>query len=192
MAVQPICKIEGCGKPSRAYGWCNSHYGRWCRHGNAVAGGTAWGEPERFLREVVLPYQGTACLTWPFAKTAGYGVIWREAKLHVVSRLVCEERHGPAPTPEHEAAHSCGRGDHACVTGCHLDWKTPKQNKADELLHGTRNRGARNGQAKLTEVEARKILALKGQQTQRAIAAQFGVSHTAVGDIHRGERWPWL
>jgi len=34
MATQTICKVEGCGKTSRARGWCNTHYRRWKRNGD--------------------------------------------------------------------------------------------------------------------------------------------------------------
>jgi len=29
-----FCSIEGCGKESRARGWCWAHYKRWQRHGD--------------------------------------------------------------------------------------------------------------------------------------------------------------
>lgn len=31
------CKIEGCGRPHKAYGWCRAHYGRWQRNGDVAA-----------------------------------------------------------------------------------------------------------------------------------------------------------
>lgn len=149
------------------------------------------GEPERFYREVVFPYGGNDCLLWPYGCSGGnknYGMINGE----YVHRRLCEEEHGPPPTPDHEAAHSCGKGHIACVTKRHLRWATPVENSADSLLHGTRARGERNGQAKLTEPEAREILALKGKLSQRVIAERYSVARTAVSAIHCRRSWPGI
>ena len=32
----PICSIEGCGKPHRTRGWCITHYTRWYRTGDPL------------------------------------------------------------------------------------------------------------------------------------------------------------
>lgn len=192
--MQKQCRVEGCGKPVRTRGWCTAHYNRWQNHGDPLGGSTGQGEAQRFFREVVLAYEGNECLAWPFAKAGkGYACIGaRDGGSRYVHRRVCEERHGPPPAPDHEAAHSCGRGDHACVTKRHLSWKTTAQNHADKLIHGTHNRGERHGIAKITETAARQILALRGQGTQRAIAAQFHVSQNMVARIHSRQTWAWL
>lgn len=31
-----ICSIDGCGKPARTRGWCNTHHMRWYRHGDPL------------------------------------------------------------------------------------------------------------------------------------------------------------
>lgn len=36
MAEKPLCNIEGCDKPSRVRGWCETHYCRWKRHGDPL------------------------------------------------------------------------------------------------------------------------------------------------------------
>jgi hypothetical protein len=188
------CKIEGCIKPVRTRGWCTAHYNRWQRHGDPLGGQIAQGEAQRFYREVVLPYDGTDCLFWPYA-TIGRGYACmdpRDGKSRYVHRRLCEEVHGPAPSPDHEAAHSCGKGHEACVTKGHLSWKTPAGNHADKLIHDTHNRGERHGLSKVTEAEARAILALKDKKTQREIAADFSVSQSIVARIHQRETWAWL
>jgi hypothetical protein len=151
------------------------------------------GEPLRFILEVALPHKGVECLTWPFNKNSkGYGRILIGGKKAIASRYVCELVHGAPPTPEHDAAHRCGKGHKGCIAPGHLSWKTPAENKADELIHGTRNRGDRNGRAKITEAEARVILALKGIKTQKELAERFSVSKQTVDRIHSGRRWSWL
>jgi hypothetical protein len=193
MAEKSICTIPDCGKPVKQQGWCNSHYARWRLHGNPLAGRTPEGEPARYISEVVLAYEGDECVPWPYAKGSnGYALIMRGGRLRMVSRIVCEEEHGPPPTPKHEAAHSCGKGHLSCVAKRHLDWKTSAQNKADKIGHGTHDRGERNTQAKLTEAQVIEIRAMIGLQTQTAIARQFGVSIASISRVKSRKRWAWL
>lgn len=189
------CSIPGCEKRVRARGWCSTHYSRWERFGDplakvrAIAGD---GEPERFFREA-LTYDGTDCLLWPFGRDSrGYGSMEVDGVIRRVHSRVCEETHGPAPSPDHEAAHSCGKGHEGCVTKGHLSWKTHAENMVDMVEHGTSLRGLRNPRAKLTETEVRQILALKGKRTQQTIADQFGVGRAAISHIMNGTRWAWL
>lgn len=193
MILMVGCSVDGCSKPHKSRGWCNAHYLRWLKHGDPLGGGTSHGEPERYFREVVMAYEGDECISWPYAtSTNGYGLIWLNDRVRSVSVLVCEKVHGSQPTPEHEAAHSCGKGMNACVTKGHLSWKTPIENAADKVIHGTVAIGELNGQAKITEDEAREILTLKGSATQREIATLFGITRSNVGSIHRRESWGWL
>lgn len=151
------------------------------------------GKPYRFYQEVALIYDGHDCLIWPYGCSAsGYGQVSINGLAQRVSRLVCADAHGKPPTPNHEAAHSCGNGSNGCVAKNHLRWATRTENERDKLLHDTHNRGERNKLAKLTEKDVRQIRGMKGKKTQRAIAARFGVSKSLVGDIHRRDRWSWL
>ncbi|TIW28710.1 MAG: hypothetical protein E5V63_04330 [Mesorhizobium sp.] len=196
--MSDICSIEGCTDPIKTKrGYCSAHYQRWLLYGTPLGGGprrAPQGEAHRYLEEVVLAYDGDECLTWPFGKTSeGYAKInARQYGTDRVSRIVCAKVHGPAPTPEHEAAHSCGKGHLACVTKRHFDWKTPLANTADQLTHGTRRRGERHYAAKISEDQARQIIALKGKEKQALTAARFDVSRELVGRIQRREIWAWL
>lgn len=135
------CAIEGCTERAYSRGWCVRHYQRWRKHGDPLEVKLEMaekGEPWRFFTEVLLPYRGEECIAWPYAKTpAGYGQVWKDGRLHVVSRLICEYRHGPPPEPEYDAAHSCGNGHLACSNPSHLSWKTRLENVADMIGHGT-------------------------------------------------------
>lgn len=147
----------------------------------------------RFIQEVAMRHTGEECLTWPFGTFGGgYGAVKVDGKKVPAHRYVCELLHGAPPTPEHEAAHSCGKGHEACIAPGHLDWKTPSENAADKLIHGTHSRGERQVTAKLAEADAREILALKGIESQRSMAARFGVSNGAIANIHAGFSWAWL
>lgn len=187
------CSIVGCKKPAHLNkSWCQAHYTRWLRHGDPLGGNTSQGEPLRFLSEVVLTYECDDCLRWPYATIRGYGNIHFEGKRHLVSRLVCERVHGPAPTPLHEAAHSCGNGDEGCVNKHHLSWKTPVENSADKDKHGTMVRGSDHKLAKLTEDNVRAIRSIGGNMKQREIAALYGVDQSTVSMILSRKKWGWL
>lgn len=151
---------------------------------------TPMGEAYRYFRDVVLTYDGDECITWPYGRVGGkYGKVWHDGKTQLVHRLVCQEFNGPPPTPNHDAAHECGKGYFACVTKRHLRWKTKSENELDKVAHGTHGRGDRNGRAKITKDDARAILALKGNATQREIAKQFGIKQTQVWRIQNNESW---
>jgi hypothetical protein len=195
------CSVDGCKgnahwRAAGKKGYCNAHYLRHWRHGDPLGGfdRAQDGEPQRFYDETVLNYEGVECLIWPYARERkGYGVIKKDSgKSAIVSRRVCEEIHGPPPTTEHEAAHSCGNGHLGCVAKGHLSWKTSKENNADKISHGTVSRGESHPGAKITEAVAKGIYALKGKESQKSIAKLFGVSRSMVYHIHAGDSWSWL
>lgn len=193
MAISRICSIPNCGKLHYAKDLCDPHYKRLLRHGNPLAGKTDRGAAIRFYEDVVLVYLGDECLVWPFdRKRNGYAGMRHDGKSVLVSRRVCEEVNGPPPSPDHEAAHSCGGGHLGCVSKWHLSWKTSKENKADKLIHDTHDRGERNSQAKITEDMAIEIIALRGKESQSSIARRLGIVQQQVSRIQRGKRWAWL
>lgn len=136
------CSVSECHKPVYGHGYCIPHYFRWRRNGDPFAGGTSPSEPKSYLVGTVIPYSGDSCLIWPYARSgAGYGTIKEDGRMQIVSRLVCVEEHGPPPTPEHHAAHSCGNGHLGCVNPTHLSWKTPVENAADAAMHRATKQG---------------------------------------------------
>src|SRR5690606_17630383 len=99
---------------------------------------------------------------------------------------------GPPPTSRHEAAHLCGNGAGGCVSGAHLAWKTPKENIADQLVHGTRPRGEKRGNAKLTEADVREIRKRTETETLSALAKHYGVAPSLISRIKSRDVWAWL
>lgn len=192
------CSVDGCTGNSHytargSRGFCGPHYERLRRHGDPLGGGTSLGEPMRFVREVALHHEGADCLIWPYSRNRdGYGSLRVNGKSACAHRYVCEIAHGAPPTPEHQAAHECGGGNLGCVSPRHLSWKTRQENKADELIHGTRNRGSRNGLSKLTAEQAREIIALRGQSSPRRLAVRFGVSEGTIRAAQAGKSWAWV
>lgn len=195
MVALRICSVEGCGNSARTKSLCNSHYARLRRHGNPLGGNSKRAktlEAAIFFRDIVLNYEGGECLLWPFAKSSGYGIIRINDRNERVHRLACVAEHGPAPSLKHEAAHLCGNGHIGCCARKHLAWKTPVQNQADRITHGTHNRGTRQGRSKLTEADVIEIRRLASHKTQSQIADQFGVARTTIELILIGKNWAWL
>lgn len=188
-----ICTIPDCGKLRRCRGYCESHYRRWLDHGDPLAGRTEQGRTHPFLRDVVLTHESDDCLLWPFALfSTGYGLITINGQSHGVHRVVCEAVHGAPPSPTHEAAHSCG--NKPCCNKQHLRWATPAENKADELIHGTRRRGEQHTLSKLTIDQVLRIreLADSRSMSQSTIAAMFGIDQTQVSNIYLRKQWTHL
>lgn len=142
-----------------------------------------------FLR-ANLNYDGEGCLTWPFTRLpSGYGHMGWLGNHHYAHRLMCEFVNGPPPTPEHEAAHSCGRGKFGCVDPRHLSWKTISENSLDCREHGTQARCRNGNRGHLTETDVQEIRALEGYLTQAEVAEMFGVSQPTIRDIYTGRSW---
>lgn len=146
----------------------------------------------QYATEVALVYDGDDCLIWPYHRD-------RQGYAHLggnnASRYVCKLAHGEPPSAIHQAAHSCGKGHEGCVNPKHLSWKTPKENEADKVLHGTHKlRGTGIcGEAvkgsRLKEDDIRKIRALKGEMGPTAIGKMFGVNPVHVWKIQTGKKW---
>lgn len=139
------------------------------------------GKTVQWLRDHADHADREQCLIWPFYRIqpGGYGHFMHEQQTHYAHRFMCELVNGPAPSPTHQAAHSCGRGHEGCVNPQHLLWKTVSENQRDRVLHGTSS-GDVGCEQKLTPVDVDKIRALKGQKTQVQIAEQFGVSRGCI------------
>lgn len=102
----------------------------------------------------------------------------------VVSRLVCLAFHGE-PGEKKDAAHN--DGNRLNNRAGNLRWATRKENMADTLAHGTRNRGERHGLAKLTAENVREIRA--SGETLGVLGARFGVSFQTISDIRCRNSW---
>lgn len=144
-----------------------------------------------FLKEHI-NHRGLNCLQWPqcLNPQTGYALFSLNGKMTYAHRWMCEQKHGTAPTPKHEAAHTCGNGHMGCVNPNHLIWKTKRENAQDRVRHG--NYGSNKGQSrfKLTADNAAQIRLLKGKETQINLARQFGVSRQTISSIHTGVGWP--
>ena len=194
MAPTKLCAVLDCEKPKHAHGYCSRHAYHFKAHGDPLGGrrGASPGEPLRWIAEHAA-YEGDECLKWPFEiGRYGYGTVKADGKKRVASRVMCEAAHGPPPTPDHQAAHSCGKGHEACMNPQHLSWKTRVENVADAIVHGTWNHGESVPSAKLTAEDVREIRRLGGSTKQEDIASAFGVGPSNISRILARKHWSWL
>lgn len=170
--------------------------------------------PERFLRTEdriwlyidKTPGHGPKgdCWVWTRSTTpAGYGVTCRDGKRIIVSRLILEAQSGQ-PLPEGiEACHHCDFPP--CCRPSHLFAGTRSQNIADMIaknrgpdmravaLYRENPKGVKNGQAKLTEAQAREILRRgKAGEDLHLLAAEMSVSWATTYRIVRRLGWKHL
>lgn len=74
-----------------------------------------------------------------------------------------------------------------------LEWCTHEQNMHHAIREGRyTSYGENNKQSKLTETQAREILALKGKFTGKEVAEKYGVHPTNVSMIWRRKSWMHL
>jgi hypothetical protein len=190
------CAIVGCESPAKNnMKLCWKHYSRASNHGDPEHE-TKSEEVQKFLTRAA-KCTDDDCLFWPFPRITNPKQprvsVNVGGKTQFASRYVCQLAHGEPPTPNHEAAHSCGNGHLSCVNGSHLRWATTEENMADKLIHGTDNRGERNHRAKLTEADVRRIRELIAAGVQvAAIAGLFSVTQGCIKAIHIKRTWFWL
>ncbi len=147
--------------------------------------GTSPGQPRSWL-EGRRFHLSDDCLVWPFAINAfGYGILKAGTRTLVASRVMCAMAHGQPPTPDHEAAHSCGNPQ--CVNPKHIRWATAKENHADKIGHGTNGAGEKSNFAKL---RAGAMLAIRESDEPSAeLARRFDVTTRTVRHIRGGRTW---
>lgn len=181
-----LCSVPDCSKIVIARGWCNKHYLRWQKHGDPLKSA-----PPRIRKTIEwiedhANYAGDECLIWPFARhpTNGYPEMYGDR----ANGVMCSKAHGPPPTPEHEVAHSCGKGHEGCINPRHLRWATKIENYADRILHGTDTLGERNGSALLSRQQVLNIYQRRSEDANQ-LSAEFGVIAGTIRKIWTGERW---
>lgn len=121
---------------------------------------------------------------------AGYVLINRNGRRTLLSRMVCERRHGPLG--KLGALHSCDNP--ACINPDHLRPGTQKDNVADMRSRNRHHtipppvhRGGDHWQARLTEDDVRYIRASK--EPQKILAAKFGIDPSAISMVRTRRTW---
>lgn len=189
MASHKICNAVGCSKANLARGYCSTHYHRLMKKG--TVDDAAFKRRNRrleYIHDTVLTHKGDGCLLWPYVRSPrpSFSIDGRPVN---ACRYVCEKANGTPPTPKHEAAHSCGKGEDGCISPHHLVWKTHLENEADKIAHGTILDGERHNSARLSQADIAKIRRIGRNLPQRVIADMFGVERSNIGRILRGDTW---
>lgn len=136
--VRGKCTIDGCDKPHSVKGFCRMHAQRWMRHGDPMITKTAPEGEGLALLQSLVGHQGDECIRWPYSTTPqGYGQTFYCSEVMGAHRVMCILENGEPPSPDHHAAHYCGRGQDACINPRHIRWATAQENIEDKfLLHG--------------------------------------------------------
>lgn len=111
------------------------------------------------------------------------------SKTHCVHALVAAAFIGPRPRGL-EVRHKNGRKINCRASNLH--YGTVAQNQADSKRHGTNARGERNGAAKLTARNVRRIRRLAGSRTQADLAEEYNVSDSAISLVVSRKNLAWL
>lgn len=84
----------------------------------------------RYFFEAAKLQETNDCILWPYGTDRnGYAMMRHKGRKVYAARRMCEEMHGPPPTPEHESAHSCHK--RRCINKRHVRWKTHAENMAE-------------------------------------------------------------
>lgn len=143
-----------------------------------------WGPMKRFHRGKILRLKhkpnGSGQTYWCFY--AGGGAYPQ------VNRAVCWAFHGKPPSAKHEAAHLDGRTSNNRPEN--LKWKTPTENAADKIRHGTAPIGVKNARARLNEAIVADIIGryAAGEKSVN-LAVEHQVSVTNILAVVRGSTW---
>lgn len=139
-------------------------------------------EIERFEAKFA---KGEGCWEWQAAMgNQGYGHFWFRGRPRPSSQVSYILYKGDIEQGMH-VLHRCD--NRKCVNPDHLFLGTPRENIDDMLSKGRQAKGEALGTAKLTESQARAIRS--DPRSQRKIGAEYGISHTVVGQIKSGQLW---
>ncbi len=117
----------------------------------------------------------------------GYGqVMLRDKRPRRAHHLAMHFDGRPRPGDLH-SLHSCDNPP--CVNPAHLRWGTNAENTQEKMIRGRCHdtSGERHARHKLTEQDVRDIRHAPG--THRALAENYGVTHTVIGQIKRRQAW---
>jgi hypothetical protein len=130
------------------------------------------------------------CWNWTASTdTGGYGIIGRKGVkgMALAHRIAWEFAYGAAGEGMC-VLHHCDNPK--CCNPYHLWLGSRADNNRDKVQKGRQVKGRTNGRTKLTEEQV--ISIREDPRSERELGRIYGVQHTAIGMIRRGESWAWL
>lgn len=123
--------------------------------------------------------EGDGCREWPWSRSPkGYGDFYWDGRVQRVGHIVLELSGHPRPAGAHQL-HSCDNP--ACAAPWHLRWGTNAENRQESIARGRHF-------TKLTPDQVLDIYHRRGD-TQRSLAAEYGVTQRVVWQIKHGHTW---
>lgn len=128
------------------------------------------------------------CWVWKgTVKKNGYGQFWLNGKPDRAHRVSYRMGHGEIPNGL-LIRHTCD--NKVCVNPAHLLLGTVKDNSRDAIERGLYPRWEKQGRAVLTNSQVREILLrIAAGQTQKSLAAEFGVCTSTISFIATRRNW---
>jgi hypothetical protein len=202
------CTIDDCPKRQMAAGLCSMHYCRKRNNGDPLVVQAVRGDDDHARQDKWVDRSGGAGACHPWIGSldnGGYGLTTLDGRPAMAHRVAWILANGPIPDGFeidhecHNAAKRAGRcpggvcEHRRCCNPAHLAAKT-RQDHSRDTEPWQHPKGDAHGKAKLTEDGVREIKRhlREGVLSGVAIAAQYGVTPSAVGDIKRGKSWAWL
>jgi len=187
MADHRICSIEGCSKPAKSRGWCNTHYERWRKNGGPLVFAPRPMASTRFHSKYVVDTSG--CWIWIGSRDGkGYGHFGVASGINRKAHRVSYEMHkGPIPVGL-VVCHKCDVP--SCVNPDHLFVGTHQENTDDAVRKGRVAKGENSGVARLTEHAVRLIRL--SNLSERKLAALHGVHRSTINAVLSGRTWGHL
>lgn len=181
-----VCSFPECGATKHhAKGLCFTHYYRQYRHGDLNLRRPANFTGYDLIVNMLAEGDRSQCWTWPHgnAKGRGLAVDRRTGKRRYVPRIAWELDNGATIPAGMFACHACD--DPRCYNPDHIFIGTQKDNMQDALAKGRMVPPPVT--AKLTP---RQVEAIRSDhRIARLVAADYGVSLSAVYAIRKGLTW---
>lgn len=139
------CSIDGCERPHRAVGLCNTHYMRHARRGDVGPAELLQADPATSEREFLRLFNRITddCIIWPHGVTsAGYGAVHFEGRKWLTHRLAVKLYTGTEPEGLNAIHGPCHNRRCMNARGGHVTWGTTSQNQLDRRRDGTARRAA--------------------------------------------------
>ena len=178
-----LCRVQGCGRPHSARGYCLMHYKRWRKNADMYAPPQGASLKEKFEYDFAHSQgRGERCWRWRGkVGSSGYGYVYADGKHHLAHRLAYEYRVGTIP----EGLFVChGCDNPLCVNPSHLYLGTHHEN-----IHEAAFKGRLHTKLHPAQVSLLKKVAGGEHATQREWAEAFGVNQATISRILSGDAW---